>query len=382
MATYLQLGHESWSLLDESDGGNYAGIVLSPVNDSPSYVRDRLGRLGESREVLEVILDPQLYNPAAERGHLSEWTYYSAEFETADHQEENWWVARGREVVDVGARLGIDAVCSPALFPRDFSDDYYRFVVDVADATYGYANESDIETLLTGIINLRDLANPRRALEIASILTETDCERVYLTFLSENIQQREPLRDAAALATAVHLVRLLSASLRVHVAFCAHDLVLWKYSGATDISTGKWMNVRRFSPGRWQEEDTTGRQVPYWNEGSLFTLLRDQEVLRLDRELWFEDRNFGNNPSSARILEILRSDSGEAWQKLSWLQYLRWVSIVEARWDNHAAAERALERSDGKWGEVQEKRILFTDRFNNGDHIRVWINAVREGGAR
>lgn len=381
MATYLQMGHESWSLLEEPDGGKYAGIVLSPVNDTPAYVQDRLGRLGDLRNELEVILDPQLYNPAAERGKLGEWTYYTSEFETANHQDEAWWVARGREVISAGVALGVDAVCSPALLPRQYSDEYYRFIVDVANETAAIADECGIETLLTVIISLRDLANPNRAFEIASIVTESDCDRVYLSFLSDAVQQREPLRDAAALATAVHLVRLLSASMRVHVAFCAHDLVMWKFAGARDISTGKWMNVRRFSPGRWQDEDGMGRQVPYWNEGPLLTLIRDQEVLRLDREHWFAGRNFSGNPSSARILEILRSGSGAAWQKLSWLQYLRWASNVESEWVG-PAAEEALQRADSRWGQIQARRVLFTDRFNTGEHVRAWLNAVREGGAR
>jgi hypothetical protein len=262
-------------------------------------VKDRLGRLGDLRNDLEVILDPQLYNPAANKGKLGEWAYYTADFETADHHDEAWWVARGREVISTGAALGVDAVCSPALLPRQYSDDYYRFVVDIANETSAIADENGIETLLTVIVNLRDLANPNRAFEIASILTESNCDRLYLSFLSEDVLQREPLRDAAALATAVHLIRLLSASMRVHVAFCAHDLVMWKFAGAKDISTGKWMNVRRFSPGRWQEEDGMGRQVPYWNEGPLLTLIRDQEVLRLNRERWFDGRTYPNNPASS-----------------------------------------------------------------------------------
>lgn len=382
MAAYLQQGYGSWGLLEEEDIGLYNGLVLSPVNDGPDAVRNGLARLGAKRDELEVILDPQLYNPTINKGRLSEWSYYSAEFETADHSDAAWWIARGREVVDDAHRLGVDAVCSPALFPRNFSDDYYRLIVEVADATCDYANENDIETLLTAIICLKDLANPARALQIASILSDTNCERIYLTFLSEDVQTREPLQDAAALPTAVHLVRLLGQHLRVHVAFCAHDLVLWKFAGATDVSTGKFFNLRRFSPGRWRDEDTSGRQVAYWNEGPLATLLRDQEVLRLDREHWFDGRSFTSNPAGERILDILRGGTGDAWQKLSWLQYLRWAFNADKWFSKAGEAEKALEYWDGKWGDIHAKRVLFTDRFNNGDHVRTWLNAVREGGAR
>lgn len=382
MAAYLQQGHGSWGLLEEDDIGSYEGLVLSPVNDGPDAVRNGLARLADKRSEFEVILDPQLYNPSIDKGRLSEWSYYSADFETGDHSDAAWWIARGREVVDDAHRLGVDAVCSPALFPRDFSDEYYRLIVEVADATCDYANKSGIETLLTAIICLKDLANPARAFQIASILSDTTCERLYLTFLSDEVQPREPLNDAAALPTAVHLVRLLSQHLRVHVAFCAHDLVMWKFAGATDVSSGKFFNLRRFSPSRWRDEDNGGRLVAYWNEGALATVLRDQEVLRLDREHWFDGRKFTSNPAGERILAILRGGKGDAWQKLSWLQYLRWVYNADRLFSTPGDAERALESCDGKWGDIHAKRILFTDRFNNGDHVRIWLNAIREGGAR
>jgi hypothetical protein len=42
-----------------------------------------------------------------------------------------------------------------------------------------------------------------------------------------------------------------------------------------------------------------------------------------------------------------------------------------------------LDAADRSWGEiVDRKRVLFQDRFNNGDHVRAWLNALREGGAR
>ncbi|OQS11363.1 hypothetical protein B0T37_07940 [Chromobacterium violaceum] len=383
MATYLQLGHESWSLLGEVDGGKYAGFIISPVNDSPLYVQDRINRLGKSRSNYEIILDPQLYNPTTERGQLCTWSYYPDDFLTADHQDEAWWFSRGYSVVDAAEKLQLNAVCSPALFPRIFSDDYYKLIVSIGNSTKKYAEHKGIDTILTVIVNLRDLANPTRAYEISSIITESSCERVYLIFLSEEAAQKEPLRDSTGLPTAIHLIRLLSQSMRVHVAFSGHDVLLWKFAGATDVSTGKWMNVRRFSPARWRDEENQGRQIAYWNEDWLLTLIRDQEVLRLDREGWFEDRNFETNPISNKILAILRDGSGAPWLKLSWLQYLRWFSNIESYCTNANRVESILENSDQYWEKaLKDMRILFTDRFNTGEHVRIWLNAVREGGRR
>lgn len=381
MASYLQLGHDSWNLLAEPDIGNYSGLILSPVNDAPADVANRLARLGESRDELEVILDPQLYNPAFEKGKMDEWAYFSSDYETADQGDFNWWAQRGHEIVEQGAQLGVDAVCSPAFVPRLFTDAYYSFIVEVADAMKQRSDGRGQETLLTAIVSLRDLNNPSRALSIASILSRSSCDRVYLMFLNEDVPARQPMKDEAGLATAVHLVRLLSEAMRVHVAFASHDLVLWKYAGATDISTGKYMNLRRFSPGRWNDEESGGRQVAYWNEGPLLARLREADVAKLNRQGWFVDRSFESNPAGARILEIIRSGEKVAWLKLSWMQYLRWASNIESMWHGDAeAVETGLRAADHNWGLLSD--MLFQDRFNDGSHVRDWINAIREGGRR
>lgn len=384
MASYLQCGHDSWNLLEEADIGAYTGLILSPVNDGPTDVQTRLARLGTLRDRLEVILDPQMYNPAVEKGKMDQWSYFPADFATADHADIGWWTTRTRAIVDEGARLGVDAVCSPALFPRAFTDDYYSLMVEVADATKQYADQHEIQTMLTAVVSLRDLANPTRAMAIASVLSRSSCERVYLTFVNEDVPPREPLKDGAGIPTAVHLVRLLSAEMRVHVAFVSHDLILWKLAGATDISTGKFMNLRRFSPGRWQDEEAGGRQVAYWNEGPLLARLREADVALLLRHGWFEGRDMSGNPSEARILEIIRGGTRTAWLKLSWMQYLRWASNMEALWHgNPTLAEASLDTADRNWSEIVDRRkLLFQDRFNNGDHVRAWMNAVRESRIR
>lgn len=385
MASYLQLGHASWNLLSDSEIGRYTGMVLSPVNDSPASVRAELHKLGVWRENYEVILDPQLYNPAVYKGLLDQWSYFPENFATANHSDTQWWIQRGLEVVGQGADLGVEAVCSPAMFPRMFSDEYYNLVVEIADATHRCANENGLDTLLTAIVSLRDLNVPSRAYEIASILTRSRCDRIYLTFLSEDVsQQKEPLRDPAGLPTAIHLIRLLSNQMRVHVAFSGHDLILWKYAGASDISSGKFMNLRRFSPGRWEEEAKRGQNIAYWNEGSLLTLLRDADVQALMRSGWFVGREHAGNPASDRIMDIFRSGAERPWVKQSWLQYLRWISIMENAWDGSPnLAEEFLEESNRLWGDIVDvRRILFHDRYNDGTHVRNWLNAVREGGAR
>lgn len=385
MAAYIQMGHGSWNLIENPEIGDYAGVVLSPVNDGQGYVAERLSRLKrERRDQLDFILDPQLYNPVFDKGKLSEWDYFPDVFKTVTGTDKDAWTHMAASVAECASNLGLNSVCSPCPIPRIGSDDYYEFAVMTGDATAKRANELGIEAMLTVLVPLRDLAQQERAFQIASILTSTTCERIYLAFMADDgYAQRTPLMDSLAMPTAVHLVRLLAETLRVHVAFSGHDAIVWKYAGATDVSSGKFWNVRRFSPTRWfDEEKSVKTTVPYWNESPLLACLRDTDVLRLDREGWYDTRTFRNNPASARILGILRSQSGLPWTADSWIQYLRWLSNADRRCKSPDDAEALLERADSRWTVLDKKKILMLDRQTNGDHVRLWLNAVREGGAR
>lgn len=381
MAAYIQMGHDSWNLVDDKYLSSYQGIVLSPVNDDPGRVTERLTRLGQRATELEVIFDPQLYNPASDKGQLPKWTHFPSDFETGMRGDLQWWVATAANVVKTAASIDANAVCTPAFQPKIFSDDYYRLIASIADQTKPMATDTGLETLITAIVPMSELATPTRANAIASILSSSDCDRIYLMFLDDT-PAKDQYSDSEALPTAVHLVRLLSDAMRVQVAFCSHDAVLWKFSGATDISTGKFMNLRRYSPKRWSDEEAQGRQVSYWNEGPMLTLLREADVLLLDREGWFEGEKFASNPSSSEILEILRGSSGQPWQARSWRQYLRWFANIDAELETPKAALRYLELADAKWNEFSRKRLLFQDRFNDGNWVRLWLNACHEGSRR
>lgn len=383
MANYLQLGHESWNLVDDPQLGTFAGVVLSPVNDSPEEIIGRLKGVREKQPHLDVILDPQLYNPVAQKGQLPRWGYYGSDFETADRTDPTWWRGRIPEVVKEARRVGATTMCSPAPIQYRGSDEYFQFVVDLADESKAIAAQDGMDCALTAIVPLDTLQDQRRAYELASILSSSRCDRIYLNLLvPDRLASREPSTDQAALATAVHLVRLLSRDQRIHVACASHDVVLWLGSGATDVSTGKYMNVRRFTPSRWMDEQSQGRNIAYWSDDKLLTLIRDQEVLRLDREGWFQNRAFEENPAAAAVLAILRNAQGEAWLRLSWIQYMRWFSNTAEAVSDADSAAAMLEAAYEAWREVQRAKILFVDPFNDGTHAIAWMNAFNEGMGR
>lgn len=382
MAAYLQMGHDSWNLLNDDSLSNFGGVILSPVNDDPEKIIGRLAALGDRKNHLDVVFDPQLYNPSSDRGQLSSWSYFPSDFETALRGDLTWWSATAAKVVQAATVVDADVVCSPAFQPKTFTDDYYRLVVSIADATKLIATDAGIETQITAIVPMSELSNPIKASTIASILSSSDCDRVYLMFLDDT-PAKEQYKDSEALPTAIHLVRILSEAMRVQVAFCSHDAAIWKFAGAQDLTSGKFMNLRRYSPKRWSEDDTKGgTQISYWNEGSMLTLIREADVLMLDRDGFFENYDFSSNSASSEIIEILRSKSGKPWQALSWRQYLRWLSNTDAELNSPEIVLSQLEFADKKWDIFSRKRLLFTDRFNDGSWVRTWLNACNEAARR
>lgn len=380
MGAYHQMGHDSWNLVNEKALLGYDGIVLSPVNDSPEAVEARLKKLGKLRDKIEVILDPQFYKPSSDRGQLAAWGHFSDDVDTVNLTDMSWWEKRGKALVKVASDIGADAVCSPAMLARLFNDDYYRWTVECANRLAKHASEKGQDVLLTTIVRLPELAQKGKPESIASILTSTDISRIYLVIL-DDLGPREQRVDVEGLAGAVKLIKLLEdAGSRVLVAFSGLDVLIWKAAGATSAATGKFFNLRRFVPGRWEDAAEGGRVVPYWTDEHLITWLREADVRLLDRHKLVDRAGASKNPYSLEILKIIDAGEGEAWVALGWRQYLYWFKEVEAAISTkHNEAELILAGVDKKWGMVTKSGVLLLDRENTGDWIRPWINAIRLG---
>ena len=124
MAAYHQMGHDSWNLVDEKVLPGYAGLILSPVNDTPDEVATRLIALKKANPAAEVILDPQFYQPSSNRGQLLSWPHFTADVDTANLADDGWWDTRGNHLIEIASKVGASAVCSPAMLPKQFDHAY------------------------------------------------------------------------------------------------------------------------------------------------------------------------------------------------------------------------------------------------------------------
>jgi hypothetical protein len=179
MPTYHQMGHQSEGLLTEPELSRYYGAIFSPVNyeyaDMLAVTR-RYRTMGNP----EVIFDPQLYYPRTELIRLRSWSYFPSDYDTMDANTDAWWSQLGSNLVASVRTLQPDAICSPAIVPRTFTDDYYERTTFAASSLLQLSRQDGIDVLQTVIVSLDGMSDRERVYQIASIVTRTAAKRVFL----------------------------------------------------------------------------------------------------------------------------------------------------------------------------------------------------------
>jgi hypothetical protein len=177
----------------------------------------------------------------------------------------------------------------------------------------------------------------------------------------------------------MRLVRFLTeAGMRVIVGYTSSDLVLWKYAGAQDCASGKFFNLRRFTPSRFTEPPEGGGQLPYWFEESMMAYLRESDLVRVRRANLLSNNSL-TNPFGAQILDQLDNSPGTPWLGLSWRQYLYWFSDFEHRYSQgRIDVNMVLSNAENVWRQLDEQAILMEERQNDGIWLRQWRRAVLE----
>src|ERR1700730_1212075 len=124
MPAFHQMGNDSENLLAEPHLSRYQGCVLSPVNYDKGKISGQLTQLKE-RAGFRTVFDPQLYMPRSNQGCLREWDYFPKDVDTADLSSAAWWDSLNEAIAITIAELKPEAVCSPAVIPKTFPDEYF-----------------------------------------------------------------------------------------------------------------------------------------------------------------------------------------------------------------------------------------------------------------
>jgi hypothetical protein len=376
------MGHDSENLLLEPELTAFAGMIASPVNYTASELGAQIAatRANNSRPAFDIVFDPQLYSPRSERGCLREWAYFPNDVDTADRSADDWWHALVGAMVPTIGSLDVNAICSPAEVPRAYPDSYFAQSVRVGNALAVQLRGTSIRPIQTAIVGLAELSTPRRALAIASAISATKCDGVYLILVGSTEPRRE-LAHVEELKGAMRLIHALEreAELPLLVGYTSTDAVLWKAAGASSVATGKFFNLRRFTLSRFEEPGGGGGgQLPYWVEESLLGFLRESDITRVRAQQMISAVN-DSNPYAQRILAQLVAHPGRAWVALGWRQFMHWFSDAERRITVGALDVRTLLReAEANWLLLADADVLMEEQRNDGAWLRPWRRALAE----
>jgi hypothetical protein len=378
MSVYHQMGHDSENLLWTDGLEQYKGAILSPVN----YGEDKTVAQVEwarKRGGFETIFDPQLYVPNSERGCLREWPYFPDDVDTADLTSDAWWEALLDSLVGVCTTIRPTAVCSPAVMPGTYPDDYFARMVSIGDQLYTRLAKCGLQTVQTAVVGMPELATPDRPMAIASILSRSRTNHIYLVLVSRTEPRRE-LIEVEEIKGAMRLIAAMqTAGLEVTVGFSSSDVLLWKAAGASHCATGKFFNLRRFTRTRFEEPGGSGGgQLPYWFEESLMAFLRQSDLQRII-PMDLPNLDPSANPFGVQILEQMATDPARAWLALAWRQFMFWFADLENRLETSAVNPAALLRNaDSNWRTLDDRDFIMEERRNDGGWIRPWRRALAE----
>lgn len=379
MSSYLQMGSNTENLVGEVDLEEFQGIILSPVNRDPSKLRENVP-VFRGRGSYDIIFDPQLYYPRGQRENLVQQPYFPGDFDTADFSVIAGWGTVINELANFAVDLGVDAVASPVIMPRRWSDEFYDICVECSNVLSQAFDSGRV--LTTCIVSLSDLDSITRVRKIASILTRYDTGGFYVV-IETDIEPRRELTDANGLANLLVLISLLEKHAPVTIAYSSSDMILFKAAGASNCGTSKFFNLRRFTMSRFDEPPAGGGgQLPYWFEHNLLAFIREADIRRLQREGYGHLIGGMHSGSSSgdRVINFLDDNPGVAWVGMGWRQYLSWFGKTEqvVSHGGLTAVSAWLKNTERIWQDLDADDMLFDEPRNDGSWIRPWRQALRD----
>jgi len=377
MSTYLQMGHDTENLVGGKDLDEYKGIILSPINREPGSLVSDIERFRKKGEY-DIVFDPQLYFPRSLRGHLYKHPYYPSDIDTADLSSDSWWDTIVSSLSKFSQELKVNAVASPVICPKVWSDDYFTRCVDTSRILAESLDGTGVRVLTTVMVHVSQLID-ELVLRIASIISGVDTSGYYIVLVND-VEPRREFSDPDELFGIMSLIKELEGTGKpLLMSHCSSDMLLFKAAGASHCATGKFFNLRRFTKSRYDEPAAGGGQLPYWFEHSLIAFLREADVLRLQKEGYgkllctLESGNYWSEP----ILENFKASPPSSWLALGWRQYLSWFGKTELLLAQHPELTREwLRTAEQNWRDLEDNDILFDEARNDGKWIRPWRQSL------
>lgn len=384
MSSYMQMGHCTENLVGERHL-YFDGIILSPLNRAEDRIASDCLSF-RKKGYSEIIFDAQLYDPKTTRENIIGYPYFPNDYESANPSNFEWWRTINNKLAEFVEGKGISAVTSPIIRPKSFDNSFYMRSVDIAKSLNEIIASVDhsIRVIQTFLLDDSKLSTDENIFELASTITTTPCKEIYMVYCSM-IDPRLELADSSINLALMKLIYLIESSgKKVIMAFCSTDVILFKAAGISSVATGKYFNLRRFSPKRFDEpvEGGGGGPAAYLFAESLLALIRQADIERiqnakLDSML---TESSSNNEWATIVLEQIHKNPKQAWLKHSWRQYLSWFAGAEKRLTSmsHEEIMNMCIIADNCWKQLDEKSVFLVERKNNGEWIRSWMQSLAD----
>ena len=246
----LQFGHgmmkNCLALVKQWGGGS---VILSP-RDLKAEQMVKFSRDINGSGAL-TLLDPQLYVPDCDHARLTNHSFWP--------QVPEYWrnPAELQRVMRELVRLNVDVRTSLVISPSPLISVITEDALEAVDtsvqelARIGVRGEQVFATVALASDAVR---NEDRAELLSDAIESWDVAGIYL--VAEHPSSEYLVTDPMWLARLLDIVagaRL--AGKQVMVGYCTHQMLIAATAGANIIASGTWMNVRSFSPKKFDEVD-------------------------------------------------------------------------------------------------------------------------------
>lgn len=262
MELFLQFGYGmmglSRDLLKSWGGGT---VVLSP-RDLERHQLERLASDLRNIKGGRVLLDPQFYFPRSDHHRLTGHGYWPESYQT-----DGFFTGEGvhnmlRDLLELNRALGTYAFILPGLMANVVDDDWCATVMAAVEGARSLDTGMPIyATVALGSDAVRDTDGIQDVLEE---FRSAEVDGVYV--LAEHPNGSYLVEDPIWLANLIELCAGLKVfGKQVIVGYANQQLLCLGASSVDAICAGTWMNVRAFSPDRFQAaQDEEVRRRTTW----------------------------------------------------------------------------------------------------------------------
>lgn len=252
MDLYLQFGHgmmeHSRQLISAWGGGT---VLLSPRD----LKADQLKRIAEDVTAMpegRVLVDPQCYLPDSDHARLCSHDYWPEDYASGEFWSGGELDDLLKKLLELNESVGAAALILPGMHGTEVDADW--LAVQAAIRKAARSLDTALPVYVTAALSADALRTDEQVGALLEDAQSHPADGYYLVFEHPNGDYLAD--DPSWLSSVLDIVaglRLLGSE--VVLGYCNHQMLVAAAANATAICSGTWMNVRSFTPDKFDVAD-------------------------------------------------------------------------------------------------------------------------------